>query len=403
MKNLWQSMELKEVMSYIKFCCPIYFCHKLDHFINSKKEIKIMSFIKVAINDIEDNPFRNPESYVYDENKILALAESIGDTSFWENLLGRKTKEGRIQLAYGHYRLQALKKMVKDGATEYAEIKINVRPDTQLTNERMLKIFAQENKDDWGENPHNLCMTVLQLQAHLEGLVAASKDCDQFLKKVGDAGALRVDARSFTRMKNNGVGASIIAQFLGDTWSRQTIQDALQVIENDEKTFKLAQKLPSVTLANRFQKLVTKGTKGKGKDKVVEMFDEVVQRKVADSIIKEGLTRAEVEDAVKISKENAEGLDPLTAIANVVEKKKNKLKADKDAATNLRPAPKEPVEKIQVALERVLEVTRKERINLSATDIVTLEIGLDLIREVLNTEPEEIADPTKEAPPESIL
>lgn len=347
-----------------------------------------MPFIKVKLEDIHDNPFRNPESYVYDVKKIDALAESIGDTSFWENLLGVKDADGKIYLAYGHHRVMALRKLVEEGMTEYAEIRLNVRPHTQLTRERMLKIFAQENKDDWGENPQNLCMTVLQLQAHLEGLIKASKDKDAFLKKIGDAGSLMIDDRSFTRLKNHGVGASIIAQFLGNTWSRQTIQDALQVIENDEKTFKLAQKLPSVTLANRFQKLVTKEVTGKGKDRTVTMFDEVTQQKIADKIIKENLTRGEVEDAVKISKSNPNGLDPLTAIANVVEKKKIKLKAVKEGAAELRPPEKKPVEKIQAILEKALEKTRKERVNLRSEDIAILKIGLDLIKEVLDTEPE---------------
>ena len=356
-----------------------------------EKEKEIMAFIKVKLDEIQDNPYRNPESYVYDVAKIEALAESIGDTSFWENLLARKTKDGIIQLAYGHHRLQALKKLVSDGLLDYEEIKLNIRPDTQLTNERMLKIFAQENKDDWGENPQNLCMTVLQLQAHLEGLVKASKDKDQFLKKVGDVGALKVDDRSFTRMKNHGVGASIIAQFLGDTWSRQTIQDALQVIEKDEATFKLAQKLPSVTLANRFQKLVTKSVIGKGKEKTTTMFDEITQQKVADKIVKENLTRAEVEEAVKLSSSNIDGPDPLAAIANVVEKKKAKIKTAKEEAAAGRPAPKEPVEKVQIAMERVLEVVQKERINLKDEDIMRIKTGLQLINEVLDADPPEIA------------
>lgn len=360
---------------------------------NTKKGKKVMAFMKVKLKDIKDNPFRNSESYIYDQNKIAALAESIWDTSFWENLLGCKDADGQIYLAYGHHRLQALKKLVKEGKTEYEEIRINVRPATQLTRERMLKIFAQENKDDWGENPQNLCMTVLQLQAHLEGLVRASKDKDAFLKKVGDAGALNVDDRSFTRMKNNGVGASIIAQFLGNTWSRQTIQDALMVIANDEKTFKLAQKLPSVTLANRFQKLVTKNVTGKGKDKTVTMFDESTQQKIADKIVKEKLTRSEVEEALKLSQEFPDGKDPLTALVHVVEKKKNKLKKVKEDLASLRPATKEPVEKVQIALEKVLEITRKERVNLDNDNITTIKIGINLILEILDTEPPEIADP----------
>lgn len=351
-----------------------------------------MAFMTVPLKEIESSPYRDDNAYVWKEPAIASLMESIGDLSYWENILVRKTKDGRYEIVYGHHRIEALRRLVAEGLTEYENIKVNVRPETQLTNERMLKIFIQENKDTWGEDPQNLCMSVLQLQAHLETLLLASADKDAFLKKIGDQGALRMDDRSFTRAKNEGIGATAIAQFLGDTWSRQTIHDALQVIENDEATFKLAQNLPNVTLANRFQKLVTKSVKGKGKERVVEVFDEKTQRKIADKILKSDLTRAEVEDAIKISK-SKETPDPVAAIEEVVEKKKVRIKAVKDAAAAGKPAPKEPVEKVLSALERVLDVVRKERVNLKDEDIVRVIEGIGLIREVLDTEPEEIKDP----------
>lgn len=356
-----------------------------------------MSFITIKLADIKDNPYRDPDVYAYDGDKIAMLKESVIDTSFWENLLARRTKDGEVQLGFGHHRLQALKELFAEGHMEFGEIKLNVRPESQLSDERMLKIFVQENRDDWGESPSNMCMSILQLQVHLEKLLAASKDKDDFLKKVGDIGNLKVDDRSFTRMQNNGVGASTIAQFLGDTWSRQTIQDALQVLENDEATFKLAQKLSSVTLANRFQKLVTKSVEGKGKNKTVTMQDEKTQQKIADKIIKNGLTRAEVEKAIKISTSNPDGVDPVGAVNMVVEKKRADLKVKKEAENALKPAPKEPLEKVQIALERVLEVTRKERANLTDEDVFVIKDGLSLVIEVLNEVPE-IADPHAPAP-----
>ncbi len=352
-----------------------------------------MSFITVKLDDINSNPHRNEESYVYDQGKIDSLKEKIQDTTFWENLLARKTKEGRIELAYGHHRIQALRQLVADGFEDYTEIKINVRPHTQLTSERMLKIFAHENAEDWGENPSNLCMTVLQLQSHLEGLLGASKNKDEFFKKIGDVGAIKMDDRSFTRVKNAGVGASLITSFLGDTWSRQTIQDALQVIEKDEDTFNLAQKLPSVTLANRFQKLVTKSeTKAsKGADKVVEMFDEDTQRKVQNKILKEGLTRKEVEAAIKLKKDDPE-MDPVKAINEVVAQKKAKIKGDKEAADALKPAPKEPVDKVLGHVDRLLESCRKERVNLNKTNVKAIMKALKLVVEVLENPAPEVAD-----------
>lgn len=347
-----------------------------------------MAFVKVKLDELEDNPHRDPNAYRYNDAKIVSLMESITDTGWWENLFARKTKDGRVQLAYGHHRKQALLRLVKQGLEDYKEIKINVRSEAELTNETMLKIFAQENKDEWGEDPQNLCMTVLQLKAHLENLLRASKNKDEFLKKIGSAGALKVDDRSFTRFKNHGVGASSIAQFLGETWSRQTIQDALALTE-DEEVFKLAQGLPNVTLANRFQKLVTKSVDGKGKNKTVEMFDEVTQKKVADRIVKNELTRSEVEEALK--KKKAENLDPVAAIDAVIQDKKDRIKSAREAAAADRPAPKEPVDKVLSALERVLTVTQRERVNLRDEDIVRIKESWVLIEDVLDNEPEEIA------------
>ncbi len=345
-----------------------------------------MAFIKMKLIDLEDNLFRDSKAYVYDEPKIEALVESIVDTSFWENLLARKTKDGRIELAYGHHRKQALLRAVAEGQTQYAEIRINVRSYTQLTDELMLKIFAQENKDDWGENPQNLCMTVLQLKAHLTGLMAASKTKEDLLKLVGAAGSLKMDDRSFTRAKNQGVGATMIAQFLGDTWSRQTIHDALQVLETNPEALKLAKHLPSVTLANRFLKLVTKEKTAKGKSDV--MHEDTVQQAVQKEIINKGLTRAEVEAAIKID-DASEGSDPLAAIKTVVEQKKAKTKVAKDLASAGKAPPKEPVEKIQTKFDALYEVIRKEKVNVwpKPEAMAIIEQCYALLREVIDEAP----------------
>ncbi len=356
-----------------------------------------MSMQNVELKSIKHNPYREGSAYIFSQEKIDSLAESMADTSYWENMLARKTKEGDIELAYGHHRLMALLKLLDEGMDQYKTIKLNIRPEKDLTNERMLKIFVQENKDTWGELPQNLCMSVLQLKAHLTGVLDASKDKDEFLKKIGDSGALKVDDRSFTRAKNQGVGATMISQFLGDTWSRQTIHDALQVIEDDEATFKLAQNLPSVTLANRFQKLVTLEAKSKKAD--ATMADETVQRKVQDQILKHNLTRADVEQAIKLSTAGDER-DPEAAIKIIVEQKKAAAKKVKDDAALLRPAAKEPIEKIQIAFDRVIEVIRKEKVNVwnKEDDMATIKQCLILLRDVVNEAPvEEIADAETDA------
>jgi len=323
-----------------------------------------MGFQTEQLSAVKDSPFRIAGAYTYDQKKVEALKESIETTSFWENLLARKTKNGVIQLAYGHHRLEALRQLVDQGLEKYKEIRINVRSEKELSDEMMLKIIMQENKDDWGEIPQNLCMSVLQVRGYLTNIVNACKDVGEFMKRIGtSAPAMKMDARSFSRVKNQGVGASTIAQFLGDTWSRQTIQDALQLIESGEQSEelrKLAETLPNVTLAHRFSKLVTKAVEGKGKEKVIQTFDDKTKEKVAKAIVNNDLTRADVEAAIKIT-DDQEEKDPLAAIDAVVKQKKADAKAAAEAAKAAKPAVvrKTPLERINIMFDNVREVMEK--------------------------------------------
>jgi len=347
-----------------------------------------MSFITAKLEEVKNNPFRTDEAYVYDQHKIDSLKESIETTSFWENLLARKTKAGVIQLAYGHHRLEALRQMVDSGIEKYKEIKINVRPDNQLTDEMMLKILVQENKDDWRDIPQNLCMSLLQVKAHIMNILNSCTDVAEFFKRMGtSAPAMKMDARSFARFKNEGIGASTIAQFLGETWSRQTIQDALKLIEAGEQSDtlrKLAETLPNVTLAHRFSKLMTKSVDGKGAEKTIETFDDETQTKAAKKILSNDLSRADVEAAINIVATQApDAKDPVAALDAIVAKKKEALKAAKEAEKSAAPAKRTPLERVQVAFDVVRELMEKYTFELSKGDLKVIASHIDATQTLL--------------------
>jgi ParB-like chromosome segregation protein Spo0J len=100
-----------------------------------------MSIVPVSINEIQANPFRRIESYPIDENKVAELMKSIEATGYWENILCRKNN-GKIELAYGHHRIEALKR--KFGKDKI--INVNVQ---DLDNNSMMKIMARENSETW--------------------------------------------------------------------------------------------------------------------------------------------------------------------------------------------------------------------------------------------------------------
>lgn len=95
--------------------------------------------MKIETSKLRSNPFRNLKRLPLNPEKVAALVRSIKDTSFWDNLIGRKVGDG-VEVAYGHHRIAALKK------AGIATIDINVRP---LTDTEMVKIMSHENMGEW--------------------------------------------------------------------------------------------------------------------------------------------------------------------------------------------------------------------------------------------------------------
>jgi hypothetical protein len=95
-----------------------------------------------AIRDIQPNPFRHIAHYPIKAEKIDALRESLRTTGYWGNIVARK-HDGKVEIAYGHHRLVALKK--EYGADEKVDLIIR-----DLSDEAMLQIMARENMEEWG-------------------------------------------------------------------------------------------------------------------------------------------------------------------------------------------------------------------------------------------------------------
>jgi hypothetical protein len=100
--------------------------------------------VEFKISEVDANPFRHIDRYPVREDKIQALRESIRSTSFWDNIVARVV-DGRAQIAYGHHRLEALRR-------EYnGDFKINLIV-RELPDDMMLKIMANENMNEWGSS-----------------------------------------------------------------------------------------------------------------------------------------------------------------------------------------------------------------------------------------------------------
>jgi len=101
--------------------------------------------MKIAVKDLLPNPFRHLERYPINKSKVQQLKASIKQTSFWDNIVVRKSPNGAggYELAYGHHRHLALKEL------DYREIDVPVR---DLDDNTMAKMMAAENMEEWGSS-----------------------------------------------------------------------------------------------------------------------------------------------------------------------------------------------------------------------------------------------------------
>ncbi len=68
---------------------------------------------KIAVAKIHPNPHRDFVTNPLREEQIIAIVDSIGRTGFWDNVVVRPHSEGKgeYELAYGHNRLEAVKRV----------------------------------------------------------------------------------------------------------------------------------------------------------------------------------------------------------------------------------------------------------------------------------------------------
>lgn len=119
----------------------------------------------VKLKDLHPNPFRHIESYPIRPEKVEELVRSIKTNKWWNNIHARPREKGGFELAYGHHRLAALRKVYKADD----EVQIMVAP---LTDEQMLRYMAAENVAEAGGDALTEMHTVgAVIEAHEAGII----------------------------------------------------------------------------------------------------------------------------------------------------------------------------------------------------------------------------------------
>jgi hypothetical protein len=137
--------------------------------------------MKFALRDVKPNPFRRMEKYPIDPEKVAALVESINTTGFWETIVGREVN-GRLEIAFGHHRLAALREIYSSSEEFDWRVK-------KLSDAEMIQMMSRENNETYATNSAVLIESIrATVDAYAEGKISLgempipSKTNDEFIR-----------------------------------------------------------------------------------------------------------------------------------------------------------------------------------------------------------------------------
>lgn len=187
--------------------------------------------MKIKIKDLYPNPYRDMDNYPINREKVETLKASIKQTGFWDNIVARE-KDGKIQIAYGHHRLTALREALPWDTV----VDIPVR---ELSDSTMIQIMANENMQEYSTSPATIDETVKVAKKFLE-------ENPEELKK-------------YQKYKQSILAVAGIAAFLNWDYKRVGASlDRLNLIESGTVSKQAINKLPTDNAGRSFTKAATK-------------------------------------------------------------------------------------------------------------------------------------------------
>jgi hypothetical protein len=215
-----------------------------------------LQMVKVKLGDILPNPYRDFELYPYDQKKIWRLYKSFRKFGWWGNVVGRMRKDGKVELAYGHHRVEAMQRWKGPDW----EIEVIVK---DLTNKQMLQMMAGENDEAYN------CSA-----AAIDNAVKSAKE---YLRTHPGAARKVLASRGGRDVKRVREGAPMYATFLGKReYTVEKSIERLNLIESGVVAKEAMYLFPTFSSIDSFAKFV--------KDNGIKT---VYQREIAFAFIKE--------------------------------------------------------------------------------------------------------------------
>jgi len=133
--------------------------------------------MKVAIEKVRNNPYRDMENYPLDQDHIDMLMDNISKSGLWKNIEGRKANgNGEVELAYGHHRIAAARKL---GMTE-----VDIMT-SKMSEDEMIERMITENTTQRGNSTPAILDSVASITRRLAYVLLSNEDYEE-LQEVKD-------------------------------------------------------------------------------------------------------------------------------------------------------------------------------------------------------------------------
>lgn len=173
----------------------------------------------IALDLVDNNPYRDLVNHPLRNERIAALKASIGSTGYWEGQLARPspTRPGRFEIPFGHARLAAARLM----RVEDAEFIVR-----DLDDDAMIRAMADENITQFGRDEYKTYREAVF--AATERIMSMALDdsaaAEEFFS--GDPGR---DGQWLAEIRSGGCpGRDVVGAYFKHTLSLTAIQTALK-------------------------------------------------------------------------------------------------------------------------------------------------------------------------------
>lgn len=308
--------------------------------------------MKAKIGDIIPNKFRDFDTYKIQDDHVESLMESIRELNQWDAIPARKTDGGKYEIACGHHRVEAMKRL------DITHVELNV---SNRTDDEMLKIMVSENSTQRGHDVPAMMDSVSAITKRIAYELLRYEDFEEF-QEYSLCVTIVTNKKSYTKalellIKGEGLGAKTIRAYSGekilskrDTDTAiaalkdsgvigrivQEVQEQIQdELEEEERLERLIKEKEEEERKKKEEEIKKNKEEAERKAKVAKGTAERKAAKEAERKAKEAERKAEEEEEERKKKEEEETKKRKVKRKNINKKTNEASKNQRRAKVNI--------------------------------------------------------------------